>query len=280
MSKDDLVLVPGYGTFSVYVIESCPEPIGKIDVSDLSTWSGHIVEKREGLLYEKDQSIDLGFFRKVKLHCIEDGPEAKDIPRYEYADSALTARMKIRQANAEITDLKDSILKSLSHYRDQQPLNLHSRIMEETTQKILDLIRMDLGPDKFESLVGWYFNRVGASKVDRPAKNEPEKEGDADIIATFEPIKAIVYVQAKFHAEGTQTNDWAVKQIQKYVDYKRTNEQEDDGYSKVSWVISTCDGFTEDCQKNAKKEGVTLIDGREFTRMLIHAGIERLDTAV
>ena len=280
MKKDDFVLVPGYGTFSLYVIEDDPEPIGNLPISDLNTWTGESIENREGLLYSKHKPIDLGFFIRVKLHRIENGAEAKDIPRYEYADAALTARMKIRQANAEITDLEDNIRKSLDHFRDQQPLNLHSRIMEETTQKILDLIRTDLDPDKFESLVGWYFNRVGASKVDRPLKNEPDKEGDADIIATFEPIKSIVYAQVKFHREGSKTNEWAVEQIQKYVDYKKTNEQEDDGYSKVLWVVSTCDDFTEDCQKSAKEEGVTLIHGREFTRMLIHAGIEKLGTAI
>ena len=140
------------------------------------------------------------------------------------------------------------------------------------------LIHEELAPDKFESLIKWYFKRVRASEVDIPSKNESDKEGDVDIIATFEPIKVLVYVQAKFHDPGSQTDEWAVEQIQAYVEH-RDNSQEDDGYAKVLWVVSTCDDFTDDCMKMAKAKGVTLINGREFARMLIDAGFAGLDTA-
>jgi len=278
MSQGDFVIVPGEGTFSVYEIESDAEPIGNIPVSDLRTWTGDTVEKRGGLLYAKDQLIDLGFFRRVKLHRIggENGPEARDINRYEYADNALTRRLRFFGANVDISDLEDSIRRSLAHYRDQQPLDLYSRIVEEMTERILDLICEELTPDKFESLIKWYFRKIGASAIDIPPRNEPDRTGDADIIATFEPIKTIIYVQAKFHEPDSETDEWAVEQIREYVDYRDT---EDDGYSKISWVVSTCDDFTERCQNMANLHGVTLINGREFARMLIHAGIEGLDTA-
>ena len=278
MSKDDFVLVPGYRTYSVYEIEGCAKPIGEIPISDLRTSTGDIVEKREGLLYAQGQLIDLGFFRRVKLHRIggEDGPEAKDINRYEYADNALTRRLKFFGTTLDISDLENSIRRSLARYRDQKPLNLHSRIVEETTQKILGLICTELTDSKFESLIKWYFRRIGASEIYIPPKNESDKAGDADVIATFEPIKTIIYVQAKLHKKGSKTDEWAVEQIREYVDYKDT---EDDGYSKVSWVVSTCDCFTECCQNMANSHRVTLINGQEFARMLIHAGIEGLDTA-
>lgn len=278
MSQGDFGIVPGEGTFSVYEIEGDAEPIGNIPAFDLKTWTGDTVEKREGLLYAQDELIDLGFFRRIKLHHIEDenGPEARDISRDEYADNALTRRLKYQGTNADISDLENSIRRSLAHYRDQKPLNLHSRIVEEMTERILDLIREELTPDKFESLIKWYFRRIGASEIYIPPKNESDKAGDADVIATFEPIKTIIYVQAKLHEKGSKTDEWAVEQIREYVDYKDT---EDDGYSKVSWVVSTCDGFTECCQNMANSHRVTLIDGQEFARMLIHAGIEGLDTA-
>ena len=143
------------------------------------------------------------------------------------------------------------------------------------TERILDLICEELTPDKFEWLIEWYFEKIGAS-IDSPPRNESDRAGDADIIATFEPIKTIIYVQAKFHEPDSETDAWAVEQISEYVDYRDT---EDDGYSKVSWVVSTCGDFTERCQNMANLHGVTLINGREFARMLIHAGIEGLDTA-
>lgn len=278
MSRDDFVLVPGEGTYSVYEIESDAEPISRIPASDLKTWTGDTVEMRGGLLYAQGQLIDLGFFRRVKLHRIggENGPEAKDIDRYEYADKALTKRLKFRGTNADISDLEDSIWESLAHYQDQRPLNLHSRIVEEMTERILDLICEELTPDKFEWLIEWYFGKIGASAIDSPPRNESDRAGDADIIATFEPIKTIIYVQAKFHEPDSETDEWAVEQIREYVDYRDT---EDDGYSKISWVVSTCDDFTESCQNMANLRGVTLINGREFARMIIHAGIEGLDTA-
>ncbi len=278
MSNDDFVLVPGYRTYSVYEIEGCAKPIGEIPISDLRTWTGDIVEKREGLLYAQGQLIDLGFFRRVKLHRIggENGLEAKDINRYEYADNALTKRLRFFGATLDISDLENSIRRSLAHYQDQKPLNLHSRIVEEMTEGILDLICEELTPDKFESLIKWYFRRIGASEIYIPPRNESDNAGDADVIATFEPIKTIIYVQAKFHEPDSETDEWAVEQIREYVDYRDT---EDDGYSKISWVVSTCDGFTERCQNMANLHGVTLINGQEFARMLIHAGIEGLDTA-
>ena len=99
MSRDDFVLVPGEGTYSVYEIESDAEPISRIPVSDLKTWTGDTVEMRGGLLYAQGQLIDLGFFRRVKLHRIggENGPEAKDTSEQRlcilrYADNvSLTA---------------------------------------------------------------------------------------------------------------------------------------------------------------------------------------------
>ena len=97
----------------------------------------------------------------------ENGPEAKDINRYEYADNALTRRLRFRGTNADISDLENSIRRSLAHYRNQKPLNLHSRIVEEMTERILDLICEELTPDKFESLIKWYFFQKNRSERNR-----------------------------------------------------------------------------------------------------------------
>jgi len=275
MGEGDLVVVPRWGTFSVYELtEDMARPASEIELSEIKDWHGNKIEKKEdGLLYRTTdrtigELIDLGFVRKVKL--IE-----KDIPRYEYADSALTSRMKIRSTNADITDLNESIEKALKGFKEGEPLNIYSPIISKTRQSILDTIREELTPDKFEILVKWYFQRIGASEVSIPSKNESGKEGDADVIAVFEPLKTIIYSQVKFHTG--ETSSWAIEQIKSYKDQKDTM---DDGYSKIYWVISSADNFSKEAYDFAKEARVQLVDGKQFATMLLEAGILNLDKAL
>ena len=271
MGEGDLIVVPSWGTFSVYELaEDMAKPVSEIELSEMNDWHGNKIEKKEdGLLYRTTgELIDLGFVRKVKLI-------KKDIPRYEYADSALTSRMKIRSTNADITDLKVSIEKALEGFTKGQPLNIYAQIISKTRQSILDTIREELTPDKFEILVKWYFQRIGASDVYIPSKNESGKEGDADVIAVFEPLKTIIYSQVKFHTG--ETSSWAIEQIKNYKDQKDTM---DDGYSKISWVISSADNFSKESYDFAKEAKVQLVDGKQFTTMLLEAGIVNLDKAL
>jgi predicted Mrr-cat superfamily restriction endonuclease len=271
MRKGDLIVVPSWGTFSVYELtEDMAEPVAAIKLSDIKDWHGNNIEKNEdGLLYRKTgEHIDLGFVRKVKLI-------KKDIPRYEYADAALTSRMKIRSTNADMSDLKGSIEKALEGFTKGQPISIYSQIITKTQQSILDTIRGELTPGKFEILVEWYFKRIGASDVYIPSKNESGKEGDADVVAVFEPLKTIIYSQVKFHTG--ETSSWAIEQITNYKDQK---DSMDDGYSKICWVISSADNFSKQSYDFAKEAKVQLIDGKQFTTMLLEAGIVNLDKAI
>jgi predicted Mrr-cat superfamily restriction endonuclease len=271
MGKGDLILVPSWGTFSVYELtEDMAIPVSEIELSEINDWHGYKIEKKEdGLLYgPSEELIDLGFVRKVKVI-------KKDIPRYEYADSALTSRMKILSTNADISDLQENIEKALDGFTKGQPLNIHSQIIIKTYQYILNTIRAELTPDKFEKLVKWYFERIGASDVNIPSKNESGKEGDADVVAVFEPLRIIIYTQVKFH-EG-ETSSWSIEQIKNYKEQKDTM---DDGYSKISWVISSADNFSQESYAYAKEARVQLVDGKQFTRMLLEAGIVNLDKAL
>jgi len=281
MKKGDWVIVPGSGTFSVFEIENnavlpIPEIVNIIEIKD---WSGNSIEAdKHGDLYNtgvKDDNnnnlhVDLGFFKKVK-------PVATDISRYEYADAALNSRMKIRQTNANITDLKESIEQALSAYRNEKPLNIYSQIVENTSQQILDTIKSQLNDVKFENLVKWYFERIGATNVYIPSKNESGKEGDADIVAIFEPIKTIIYTQVKFYSG--ETSSWAIEQIN---DYKSQKEKDDidSGYSKIAWVISSGDSFSDEAKKMAKEATIQLFDGKTFATMLLEAGIANLSGAI
>lgn len=276
MKKDDFVLVPSWGTFSVYKVLSekafCAEDV---NVKDLKDWYGNnIIKGKNGLLYHEDDSdssnrIDLGFFLMVERIAV-------NINRSEYADQALTARMKIRQANGNISDLKENIEQAIEAFNLKEPINLHALIHKKAKEEVLLLIRSKLNADKFERLVQWYLKKAGATNVDIPPKNDPGKEaGDADIIGTFEPIKTIIYVQAKYHIGVTDI--FAFEQIN---DYKSSKQAIDDGYAIIRWVVSSADSFSEDCKKEAAANAhIILIDGPSFASMLLEIGISSLDDA-
>jgi restriction endonuclease Mrr len=138
----------------------------------------------------------------------------------------------------------------------------------------LSLIPNELNPDKFEALIVWYFKRLGASEVTITSKNARDKQGDADIIAVFEPLKTIYYVQAKHH-KGV-TSGWAAQQVTEYKDHQ---DRMDDGYSKIAWVVSTAESFSAECIQLAKENSVGLFAGPDIARMILEAGIQNLDKA-
>ena len=148
-----------------------------------------------------------------------------------------------------------------------------SLVMERCADEVLDLTTEKLDAAGLEKLIEWYFRRIGASSVDTPAKNESGKEGDADIVATFEPIRTIIYVQAKHHV-GT-TDAWAVEQIASYVENKELGRE--DGYTRIPWVISTAREFSTECRDKAKRHQVCLVNGRELATRMLDAGLTDLE---
>lgn len=266
--KGDIVIVPSSGTFFVCEIEDeRPLLISETYSDDLKTWGDKkITTDGTYLISENEKAYDLGFARKVRvIH--------RDVSRAKFADSTLTSRMKIRQTNGSINDLEKSVQKSIENYIENRPIHLHSIIVEKTSALVLDAIKNELNPDKFEKLVKTYFRSIGANEVSIPAKNERNKEGDADIVAVFENIKLIIYIQAKFH-KG-EVDEWGANQI---LDYKTNKESIDDGYNKIAWVITSADTFNEQAEKIATENEIQLIDGLEFSKMLLNAGINLLNT--
>lgn len=273
MDVDDHVVVPGWdGTFHVYDVKSDERLIAAdLTLRGLKTRDGHGVQEEDGQLYvyrdgQRQRHIDLGFFRYVE-------EVAKKIPRSGYADNALSARLKVRQTNVEINDIQKNVDEAIARWDKQKPINMAGLVKERCADEVLKLIRDELGPDRLEKLIKWYFERIGASAV-IPAKNERGKEGDADIVATFEPIRTIIYVQAKHHVETT--DEWAVEQIDSYV----KNKEElggDDGYTRIPWVISTADGFSTECHDKAKRHQIRLVNGKELAIRMLESGIAGLD---
>ena len=120
-------------------------------------------------------------------------------------------------------------------------------------------------------MVRWYLRSLGA-KVDTPSKNESKTEdGDADAVGYFDNIKTAIMVQVKKHKKDSETDDWAVQQIRAF----KANHNYGDYFTQM-WVISSSRNFSENAIRMAEDEGVRLIDGIEFAKMILDTGLEGL----
>lgn len=264
MQMGDVVVIPMPYEFHVFKI--CDNTIysnESIDKTIYHDWNGNYAKMQSGSMITPDnQYIDLGFYRKVE-------PIVLHISRYDYADQYLSSRMKIRQTNANISDIKSSINEAIDTFKNKKPLRLKEHFIEDCVPQLLEHINNLTNADKFEELVGWYLLSIGA-KVETPSKNEsPTEMGDADKIGYFENIKTAIMVQVKKH-EG-QTDDWAVQQIRAY----KSNHQYGDYFTQM-WVISSCDKFSEKAVLEAESANVRLIDGKEFCKMILEIGFSGL----
>lgn len=270
-SINDFVVVPIFnGKFSIYRIKGIPMPITELAcfAEFISENGSQIVRDDKGLLRRKKNNnvVDLGFV--IKVEAIKES-----LSRYEYADSKLTARMKIRQTNADISDLSENIQNVIS---SNSPINFYAAVVGELADRLLNAIKVQLNPDKFELLIKWYFEKLGASRVIRPKKNKICKldEADADVVAEFDAMKVIYCIQAKFH-DGV-TSCCAVKQISTYTDQQKQLVGE---YTVIPWVISTANDYSTEAITIAQENNVHLVTGIEFGHMLIDAGIIDINKA-
>jgi hypothetical protein len=277
MKKEDVVIIRGSrNSFSIYRIEDeeillpWETLLGQDNgLEDIKSWKG------ESFFYAEDfgaiatsndnkgyELHDLGFFRKVKPLCV-------NIPLSGNADATLTDRMKIRNINADISDLE----KNIRFAYDAFGYHSAGDIVNTTCDEWLKTIRHDLNPDKFEQLIGLYFKQLGGT-FEIPPKSEREKFGNIDIIATFENIKTIINVQTKFHTG--EESSFPMRQISDYEEFIDDKQEPwlNDGYTRQYWVISTTDSFSEKAIEVAAENRVTLIGMKQFVRMLTNVGIQ------
>ena len=148
MKAEDWVIVPTYGEFSICELLD-DEPIMIKDIKDfeIKNWNGELIPRDDAgyLVNSENDRIDLGFARRIKMI-------QKGISRYDFADSNLTSRLKVRQTNVCINDLKDSVQKALDGYREKRPIRFRNEL-EEVIPNICSIIQTKLNPDKFEYLV-------------------------------------------------------------------------------------------------------------------------------
>lgn len=266
----DWILVPSWGTFSVYEVISEPMVAGSAILGGVKDWNGNdVIAGGEGgryLKYIDGRVIDLGFALKVKI--VESG-----IPRIGYADNDLLYGMKYRMTNKEMSELGDKICTAIERFRNNNPIDIYTETVNLLSDKLKDVIMNKVSDDQFEKLIKFYFERIGADEVEIPSKQSGQGEADGDVIATFEDIKLKIYVQAKHHTGVT--NCKGVNQVSKYVEQKE-RETDDNEYSSIAWVITSADEFTDEAISIAENRSVRLINGIEFRKMLIDAGIANL----
>lgn len=271
MKKGDYVIVPLYGVFSVYeIVDDGAKSIKDLGLADIKDWNGNSISRNEkGLLVSNENKIfDIGFFREVK-------PIKRDISRSDYADKSLNRFLKARQTTLPMGDeLGQSVEKAIANALAEKKIAFYPQAISKINEALgeaLDEINNDA---KLENLVLEYFKCLGADAY-IPPKNNPKIEGyaDSDVVATFEDLKTIYYVQVKKHNKNTETSDWAVTQIDEYRRQKTGENQNDDGYSKIAWVITTASDFTEQAKKRAIESNIRLINRAEFATMLLNVGL-------
>lgn len=264
-SKGDIVVVPMYNKmFGVYEVLDPAKSILDLAPLDFKSTSNDKIEITEDGIknINKDRLIDLGFYIKVKKI---------NITERNNATSSLISRMKMRQTNGDITDLAEDV--ELAKTADR-PIDIHGEIMDLVSESFManDLFSK-YTPDKVELLVKLYFETIGASKVYIPAKNSAEKKenADADVIAEFDDLNLVFYVQVKHH-KG-KTDSWAIEQINTYTE---DLEDQEDKTTHIPWALTTAE-FNDQAKIQAEDYKIRLIDGDEFVRMLLNAGVQNLD---
>ena len=276
MHNEDWVVVPSPGAFSVYKItdetvftaKDIPDEI----IQDLKL-PVHRGEDGFFIRNGSDVEVDIGLVRKVE----EILPFSS---RSQYVKWPLSSRMKYQMANIELDVHREQLLEAMNSAYHKKPISLR-KDLHKLLPDMLKAMKECLEPGKFEYLVQWYFDKLGA-RTYIPAKNTPGKEGeeDIDVIANFDALKTTYYVQVKFHEgkTGTTALNQAI-QAQETALY-----QIDDDYASVYWALTSADDFTDETKKQAEElqtKGfyVRLINGFEFMEMLLDVGLVNIDEA-
>lgn len=274
MNVGDTIVVPLYGgKFSAFRVVEVAKSVSELEkeVPNIKVaWGNNILTWKDNRIYDGTDShcVDIGFFVKVE-------PIVENVQR-SYVGSRFVSRMKIRTTTADITDIKDNVEEGIEAGKNNKPITLYEKTIDNLISQVKTSIVEVLDDNQFEKLIKWYFEKCGASSVCITAKNEAGKVdgADADVIAEFENLKHIVYVQAKHHV-GT-TDEWAVHQVD---NYKKQKSEGDYDYTYATWVITAADSFTEKAKEYAEQNKVRLIDGNEFAQMLIDIGLVDVDKA-
>ncbi|MCR5248973.1 MAG: restriction endonuclease [Lachnospiraceae bacterium] len=265
----DIVVVPLFDKkFAVCEITERPRKVLLLSEDLMKQEQVSLRLSNEGLINEKGELYDIGFVVRFRL-----AKDKSPMPR-SYADARLRSRMKIRQTNCRADDLCESIEEALLA---EGPIDIHEKALIKTCPQMLEAIKQYVTPKNLEWLVCWYMKKKGADRAEVLPQNGPEKKGyeDADVQADFEDLGITYYIQVKKH-DG-KTSDWSVDQIDEYMNRAVGNEKPDDSFTAIPWVISLADDYEDKAKEKAKNAHIRLINGSEFVRMVLDAGIDGIE---
>ena len=176
--RNDIIVVPLFDKeFSICKVDGDVIPVSNLSGLEFKNKLGRqtIIDDQGILCLPTEKRYDIGFAVHIE--------ELRRLPR-SYADAKLVSRMKIRQANAPINDISESVEAARSA---NAPVSIHDAISEAAATSFTDIIMRHVSSDDLEHIVRWYMKRKGADNVSIPAKNERKKEkgADADVIAEF-----------------------------------------------------------------------------------------------
>lgn len=266
MKKGDIIVVPMYNKeFGIYEVVEEIKPIYDLASLEFKNSNGDRIRLTSDTFINesKNAEIDLGFYLKVK--------EINKTKR-AFVDTKLISRMKMRQTNGNISDLKNEI-ENAKHVKD--PKNIKGEIIKALSGTFIEnTLFSQYTPDQIEVLVKQYFLKIGASDVIIPAKNDPDKveNSDVDVIATFNDLNTAFYVQVKHHEN--ETGPWAVKQVSSYLEKYYYNSE--DNFVNIPWVLTT-GKFSQETKIEAEKNNIVLVDGEDFVKMLLNVGLSNID---
>lgn len=222
-----------------------------------------------------------GYAKDDFYHMIPIDLETVRIFDYHANEDCENIRAKMRAYQAPVNRVWNKLMRDISEKLITEPdiqsagtsiLNIVGEIMEDCYEDIDTLQRIrNLGNRNTEKIVQEIFKKLGYEMI---GKNSFDgKGGDADLIyvsnsvseffevsansTKIEPQK--VYVQIK-NKRGEDNNDTAgIEQL-----CRRTSED----LSSVKILISTADKFTLNCQEDARKNNVLLIDGKGLLKLI------------
>lgn len=270
MKKGDTVIVPLCGgEFTIAEIEEEVKPIQQLPIKEFENLLKQTVSMTEQGLCNNDL-IDLGFYIKLKNISIK---------KRCFASAPLQSRMKLRQTNGWATDLSEDIEEV---QKATEPPNIHDILVDKISNAFMEVVKKEITPEKLEVLIKWYMEKLGATRVYIPAKNDSRKKdiADADVIAEFEFLNVVFYIQVKKHDD--KTGPYAVEQV---LEYFEQHCESDDSVTYIPWVITTADDFSDECKaiaREASKSNISirLISKKELAKMLIDIGIDTINEII